>query len=121
MQLGVGGILVVLVLRIVFDFLKDKKRTGTSTFKEITCSDLIVKEVQETLILSKAIIKKLDKMEQTEDKLFDMHNKCDEDGLPLWYMPRSMKDILVKMEDTLQELTNVIRTNTAILVRLEKN
>ena len=57
-------------------------------------------------------------------RLDEMHDKCDQDGTPLWYVPRSWASTLEKIVDTQDRiavrLRDVVNTQKAILTKLEK-
>ena len=82
-QLGVGGIFCVLVLRLVFDFL-GKKRLS----KNGDC-------------LTPAII------QQVKD-LWDWHNKTDEEGVKVWYVSRSLEKAIERLAESTETQTKVL-------------
>lgn len=50
--------------------------------------------------------------------LKSVHDKCDSDGMPLWYVPRGMtktlesvKDVTVEQNVTLKEIATVLKGN----------
>ena len=90
MSYGIAAAVTITILKIVFDFVKSmavaKKEVPVNTVK---CSGS--KEVIEILGLVK--------------KLWEIHNKYNEDGAPKWYFPASalkgIQDELKKIKDKL--------------------
>lgn len=41
---------------------------------------------------------------ERDNKLYSLHNQNDEDGTPIWYVPRSMEKTLDRMLDELREI-----------------
>ena len=74
----------------------------------------------------KMLINKLGKKESilTEKEryqihsLYDMHSKTDQDGTPLWYVPRDFMPMQTKMLDILKEMAHSQERTTEILDRL---
>ena len=85
-QLGVGAIFVLLVLDRVFGFLKTR-RNGSSAIAE----------------------KRMDTLCHQVDQLYDWHNVKDSDGIPLWYVRRSLEDSLKSLAKNIDTQTQVLR------------
>lgn len=81
-QLGVGGIFCVMVLRLVFDFLGKKKFA-----KNDVC-------------LTPAII------QQIKD-LWDWHNKTDDEGVKVWYVRRSLEKAIERLAENTDTQTKI--------------
>lgn len=80
-QLGVGGVFVIVVLEKVFTFLKGFKN------KKGDCE-----ECQRILM-----------------ELFKMHNVKDEDGVPVWYLRRSLESAIEKLVVSISAQTDVFK------------
>lgn len=96
-QLMTGGALTILILQQVFNFLKQRKNGNNLGY--IT---LIKETSRHTNSLAV--------------KMFDMMNVKDEDGVPVWYVRKSLEKTLSKVESGIQqqnvllkELINEIR------------
>ena len=98
-QVGVGGIFVVLVLRMVFDFLekREKKKNNGNT------SDLGATGKKVHILLQK--VEKIEK--QTQD-LYDWHNKEDEEGVKIWYVRRSLEEAITRLSTAIETQTKVL-------------
>lgn len=80
-QLGVGGIFAVLVLRQVFDFV-GKRKNGACDLHKLS------REVAD---------------------LHKWHDQRDQDGVPVWYVRRSLEDAINKLAANLATQTDVLR------------
>jgi hypothetical protein len=56
--------------------------------------------------------------------LKDAHNKCDENGVPLWYVPRelisilrSLKEARAEQKNILEKIAGILQTNQEILMQ----
>lgn len=82
-SLGVGGILLVLVLRMVFDFLKEMKKAK--------------KPEEEACIFS----------QKDRNVLYDLHrwhDRMDEDGVPVWYVRSSLEGNVKQLTVAIEQL-----------------
>jgi len=86
-----GGIAVILVLFKVFDYFT-KKKLDTELLKII-----------------EKVYKKMAEIEDQTKETFKLHNRYDEDGIPLWYFPRSYGETQSKVVAILQEISNTLR------------
>lgn len=77
--LGIGGILALLILREVFTFLN--KRRGMDAYTKV--------------------------FSQIND-LWNWHNVRDQDGIPTWYVRRSLEDSVSKLADVIEKLDDHI-------------
>ena len=104
-QLGVGGIFVILVLRLVLDFLKsrevaDAKKSGCAFDADF---------------------------QRRIKELYDWHALTDSDGVKVWYVRKSLDDAVLKLSESVESQTEILRelmrlqneTNTE-LVRLRE-
>lgn len=92
-QVGVAGILIVLVLRTVFDFLKAKKNGGSNGRTEAKVA---------------VMLRKFDAMEKKIEDLHVWHAKTDPDGVPVWYVRRSLEDAVLALTSVLSDVKNVL-------------
>jgi len=83
-QLGVGGILVVLVLREVLPYVRGKNNKGFVDKQCVECFRLI-------------------------RELHTMHNQKDNDGVYVWYVRRSLEEAIVKLGENIEHQTTVFR------------
>jgi len=97
LQLGVGGIFAVLIIREFVNLMTKMK--GKSNGNGNSSDSQILKDVRLTTA-------------DTNDKvkgLYSMHSKTDNDGIPVWYMPRSFVEAQKEMARTQADTVNVIR------------
>lgn len=86
LQLGVGGLLVILVLKEVFAFLKNvkEKRNGGYSPACAKCFEMV-------------------------RDLYDMHNQKDSDGVYIWYVRRSLEDAVNKLAENIAKQTDCFK------------
>lgn len=58
----------------------------------------------------------LDEVSKNTDRLLEMHERYDGDGLPLWYFPRSIVQAQAQMVQTMEKIS---RTQEAMLDRID--
>lgn len=87
MQLGVGGIFAMMVLRQVLDFLKSKEVTGS---KKGGC-----------------IFEDEDRRRARE--LHQWHALTDSDGVKVWYVRKSLDDAVLKLSENVESQTEILR------------
>lgn len=79
-----GAATVALISRIVFDWLKGRKHNGSGSDRSMlmsVCTDV--------------------------KRLRDMHERFDQDGAPLWYVPRSLGEEIGELAKTSGQ-TNIL-------------
>lgn len=86
LQLGVGGLFAILVIREVFSFLKERARCQSNKQMEI--------------------------MAQQIAELHVWHSVTDEDGVKIWYVRRSLENAIEKLTLTLDAQTHLLRELT---------
>lgn len=103
-------VLVRIVERLVLNILnRNKEEEGTPLTGTIltTTSQQQIKEIH-----------------NMQCRLFDMHTKYDNDGMPLWYYPRSTKEenkeILVLQRSVLEKITEITHIQERIVKLLDK-
>ena len=82
-ELGIGGILALLILKEVFNFLKTRKLNGESG--------------------------KIAKIFELTKDIFDMHNQKDNDGVYVWYVRRSLEEAIIKLAENIDKQTICFR------------
>jgi len=105
-QVGVGGIFLLLVLQMVFKFVKEhreKKNGADETGDAILLRrlDAMSEVMKETCNTAKATSR------HTSD-LLKMHEVKDADGVPIWYYRRSMEDAIDRLGITIDKQTTVM-------------
>lgn len=77
---------------------------------------------------SKELMDKFDKLIQPLNtnleitkRLWELHNKFDDNGVPLWYIPRSMGDIQKEIVGTQYKITNALEAICQTLKRMEEH
>ncbi|MCK5391596.1 MAG: hypothetical protein KAJ31_04155 [Deltaproteobacteria bacterium] len=102
-ELGVGLIAAIMVIREVLGFLDKKKFHNVDSLEHGAVMSEHVNDVRF------AILKVKDKV----DDLHDWHNKTDEDGVFNWYVRRSLEDVIkdlgVKIEMQIGVQTKILQ------------
>jgi hypothetical protein len=80
-QIGVGGIFALLVIKSVFDFVS-KRKNGNVDFA---------------------------KMSHRIEALWELHDRRDRDGVPVWYTRQSMEETVQALRIAIAEQTEVFR------------
>jgi len=83
-DVGVGGILALLIIREVLNFLKDRKRSNDDNAKDAW--NEAIRQIHE---------------------LHTWHAKTDQDGVPVWYVRRSLEDAIAKLADNIGRQTDI--------------
>jgi len=105
-QLGAPAVFVIILLKMILDFYgsfqrkKEQQNTEKSNCK-----------------LNEELINTFWEIKKTTDKLYEMHNKYDEDGLPIWYVKRSSSE---EMNKILKELSDIMKENLLIMRQVYK-
>lgn len=98
MQLGAGGLIVLLVLREVFGFLKTRK-LGVS-------SDHLLKDILEEL--KEQRIQMSEVLAKTKT-LYHWHDKEDNDGIKIWYVRSSLENAIEKLAENISKQTDILQ------------
>lgn len=98
-QIGVGGIFAILVLREVFGFL-GRYRGGNH------------KENIERRI--GGVHERMWKV----DKLYDWHNARDEEGVPVWYVRKSLEQAIKNLSSSIDVLQESIREQNLFINKM---
>ena len=91
LQLGAGGMVAVVILRVVFDFIAK------------------IRPVQQS--------PEMTKMMSQVAGLYRMHDITDEDGVPVWYVRRSLEAAIEGLVTTIDTMSH---DNKAMLETLNK-
>lgn len=96
-QLGVAGILIYLLIKEMFSFLKTRNGNGST-------------------------IRRMDKLEIMADQIKDLHewhNQADEDGVKVWYVRRSLEEAVEKLAVAITAQTSVMQALASRLDNLQ--
>lgn len=104
LELGVGLIAALMVIREVLNFL-DKKRGNPDDGGAVMSEHVSDVKGSVTAIKDKV------------DDLYEWHNKTDADGVPLWYVRRSLEQ---SIKDLGEKIYLQIEVQTEILRHMEK-
>lgn len=116
-QLGVGGIFTIMVLQMVFSFLKSKsppkdphgisKRLGLMTDAIAASFQCIERKLDELLVLTK--------------DLHTWHNVSDNEGVKIWYVRRSLEDAIGSLSSNIAKQTDVLQAMMREIHDLERD
>ncbi len=106
-ELGVGLIAAIMVIREVLGVLEKKKLTNGNSHDHGAVMNEHVNDVRFAM----------SKVKEKVDDLHDWHNKTDEDGVFNWYVRRSLEDVI---KDLGQKIEMQIGVQTKILQHMQK-
>ena len=106
-ELGVGLIAAIMVIREVLGFLDKKKFHNGDSHPHGAVMNEHVNDVRFAL----------NKVKDKVDDLHDWHNKTDEDGVFNWYVRRSLED---SIKDLGEKICQQIEVQTQILQQMQK-
>ena len=95
--ISVAGILTILILREVFNFLQRRKMGSDHSIAEL-----------------KPYLSSIDKKITA---LYDWHNKEDDDGVKVWYVRKSLENAIDNLNETIQHQEKLFR---AIFDKIEQ-
>jgi hypothetical protein len=87
-ELGVGLIAAIMVIREVLGFLDKKKFLSDNGNGSLNGHGAVMNEHVNDVRLA------VSKVKEKVDDLHDWHDKRDADGVPLWYVRRSLEDAI---------------------------
>ena len=64
-----------------------------------------------------SMLHKIDKIQGVVDRIFEMHDQLDEDGTPLWYVPRSWAPLQQQIASDLRDVAETQRRTAETLDR----
>ena len=112
MHVGVGGILCILILQLVFKFVKEmkdkKEKKGSSTTNPSVVSPQVISDIFGTL----NDIKKL------SQDLHEWHDVKDEDHVFAWYIRKSLSDSITNLNKSVGSLANGVAKMNEMLRHL---
>jgi hypothetical protein len=101
-QLGVGGLVALGVLYVVFQFLLD--------------FGVVQRRVSDPGLLPSEVSRALHQL----DTLYQWHDRRDLNGIPLWYVPRTIGDSMDEQITVLRDLVQIHRDQTRVLERMDR-
>jgi hypothetical protein len=98
MEFGFGVAIAFLVIKELFIIVKKliENRDPTSVVSR-----------QDTKLALKQI-----------EQLWNWHNKTDQDGVPVWYVRKSLEDVIYKLSENIEAQNRLVESNTRILESL---
>ena len=97
-QFGFGVAIAFLVIKELFIVVKKLLDTRNPS---------VMVSKQETKLALKQI-----------EQLWNWHNKTDQDGVPVWYVRKSLEDVIFKLSENLENQNRLIESNSRILESL---
>lgn len=102
---GVAGALVWVVLTKVFNFLKDMRATEAQAQAPAVAPAHESLDVNSLLATKENSFRILEKV----NKIHEMHDKTDEDGVYVWYVKASLARSIHKLGDSVDELVKLLK------------
>lgn len=93
-QLGVAGILIYLLIKEMFSFLKSRNGSSTPPTK---------------------LEERIERMDDRIEDLHVWHSQTDEDGVKIWYVRRSLEEAVDKLSLAITSQTTVMQALAAKL------
>ena len=103
MQLGVGGIFAIMVIKIVLDFIKEKKNGNGKVVPDNVAKDLFTHFEDQKIEYQ--LVREIHAYAKW---LKEIHDVKDEDGLPVWYVRRSLETAIVALAKNIESQTKVL-------------
>lgn len=111
LELGVGLLAAVMVIREVLGFLDKKKLHNGSDSSTLNGHGAVMNEHVNDVRFA------VSKVKEKVDDLHDWHDKRDADGVPLWYVRRSLEDSIKTLGE---KICRQIEVQTKILEHMQK-
>tara|TARA_Y100000310_G_scaffold334658_1_gene414908 strand:- start:1217 stop:1615 length:399 start_codon:yes stop_codon:yes gene_type:complete len=106
---GGGGALAVLLVERAIHFLRGGVGKGLAAMKAQTASlDELTRQLNGTTSNVEAIRVQQQSMQHDLSDLHEQHAVTDADGVPVWYVRRSMEDALDTVTTNLQQVSHVL-------------
>ena len=102
-QLGMAAVVVLLILREVFTFLKVVKYGKN----------------KDPVTLPNNFLAKIDKMAEQINEADRLHSVFDADGRPVWYVKQSLETAIWKLSESITNQNAVLGKIADMLVRVE--
>lgn len=118
LEYGGAGALLYLLLKLILDFLKQDRakkaeRTdeGASAPESLDAASLQeIKDALQTLKADIAVTKENTFKElKIAEKLFEMHDTKDEDGVYIWYVKSTLARAIYKLGDAVEKLVRLLK------------
>ena len=93
-QIGLGGLVAILILREVFAFLRVKRNQELS--------DMLRQHIKDDQTYLKDIQSKV-------SDLHVWHNRTDEDGVPVWYVRKSLEASVEKLATAIEHMGELLK------------
>ncbi len=103
-QLGIAAVVVILVLREVFSFIKTLKFGTTNV-----------------VALPREYLVKFDRLVDETADLHRMHNVFDKDNRPVWYVKASLETAITELSKNITTQSIILQKMVDYLVRAEEN
>jgi hypothetical protein len=107
MQLGVGGIFAILVIREVLNFLRGR----TTEMGSVIPGSCLTPEEHKLI---------RQRHEWSRD-LHNWHNVSDEEGVKIWYVRKSLEDVVDRLATTIEKLSEVQRAEFDVLKEMARD
>ncbi len=91
-ELGTGAVFLLIVIKLALDFIKGRKRDDNGNSKEIEKVKMVVYELRDQL-----------------NDLHEWHNVRDNDGVPIWYVRRSLEEAINKLAENIAMQTQLFQ------------
>jgi len=120
--------IVYFIIRIV-DYLIRKKNdkeimnklSGLDRRLELVDKQLLVSQNNHANIIEKenTVLTKIETIDKTVSKTWDLHDTYDNDGVPIWWIPRSWNETQEKVVEICREISETQRAIAGTLERIE--
>lgn len=108
LQLGVGGIFAVLIIKEVLNFIS--KRNNEPISNEISNLIGAITRTQEAQTEHlKTVVKVLYDVLDIVKKTYDMHDQKDSDGIYRWYVKKSLEKAVSKLESSVTRQSEIFK------------
>ena len=111
LELGIGLVAAIMVIREVLGFLDRKKTHNGNDSNSLNGHGAVMNEHVNDVRFA------VSKVKEKVDDLHDWHDKRDADGVPLWYVRRSLED---SIKDLGEKICQQIEVQTKILQHMQK-
>lgn len=111
LELGIGLIAAIMVIREVLGFLDKKKLHNGNESGGLNGHGAVMNEHVNDVRFA------VSKVKEKVDDLHDWHDKRDADGVPLWYVRRSLEDVIKELGHKIEIQVSV---QTKILQHMQK-
>ena len=105
LQLGVGGIFALMIIKEVFNFLSKRNGGSKANLDDSTISRKVSKDLSPKVDESLHILR----------DLHEWHSKTDEDGVKVWYVRRSLERTIDDLSDAIKAQNELLQEQTRAL------